>query len=119
MNKLYTLCVMVILTACGGVTPPVWDGNWENYDDDGDVILSMLIVDFAGESKNVFIKEDGDRIDSCNFVKYEDAQTNKVEINCNMFGVIPLEIKEDNMTMLLQGEQMDFKWVGDQNKTEK
>ena len=118
MKKLYTLCVMAMLTACGSSTPPVWDGEWKG-DPDTAKNSTILIVDFAGKKKNVFIKKKEKRVDKCNFINYEDAQGSAVKMRCDMLDLVSLEIKKDGkMTMTLEdGEEYPgYVWVGDPNK---
>ena len=81
INKLHTLCALILLTSCGG-SPPVWNGEWERIDDDVEGKLTMKITDYDqydASQKRVFMFYNG-RIDArCRF---KNAEESEVKLEC-------------------------------------
>ena len=93
MNKLHTLCALILLTACGG-SPPVWDGEWQRIDDDR-MSLTIRGFDLISETnKNVYWLWRG-RIDAkCRF---NNAQESEVQLECEGEDPMPMAIKGDKI----------------------
>ena len=75
MNKLHTLCALILLTACGG-SPPVWNGEWETMDDGAEGKLTMKITDYDqydASRKRVLFIYNGRIEGRCRFKNAEES----------------------------------------------
>ena len=111
MNKLYTLCAMVMLTACGG-TPLGWDGEWQGVEDGVDnlTLKIMGISDTDAGKKMVLLFENGKMEEIC---KFENAQESEVEMRCSEDENFLMKIEGKKMTLSDDERQFTFVRVGD------
>jgi len=82
VNKLHTLCALILLTACGG-SPPVWNGEWETMDDGAEGKLTMKITDYDqydASRKRVLFIYNGRIEGRCRF---KNAEESEVKLDCN------------------------------------